>query len=119
MSGNRKQRDTERWRRFFGVLAVVAFAAVGGGCGTTDPYVYKYDEFNREAAQFNKPLQEGADVKICYNALGTSDAEVQRIANDRCAEIGRAATKTGIDFGACPLLTPNIQVFRCVDVAGR
>lgn len=93
--------------------------AVGLACGISgcsQPYAYRSDEFNRESPRFNKPLQEGEFVSVC-SASGTSEADIQKVANARCAEIGRTAYAVNSRTGHCPLLTPNETIFRCDEVA--
>ncbi len=103
-------------------LLGAALAVLVGGCNTADPtgpYVYRWDEFNRELPTFNKPQPEWEPVSICYNGLGTTDLDVQRMAEAECAKFGRAAEPIDNRFGRCPLLAPNEAVFRCNVVVTR
>lgn len=119
MNGGRRRRNGgRRSARLGNLLIAAALAAVAGGCGATDPFVYKEGEFNRESSRFNKPLLEGELVYVCYNGFGTTDLDVQRIAAAKCAELGRTAIRVNYEFGRCPLLTPNAEIFRCDEVAG-
>ncbi len=80
--------------------ALLAFAAAG--CGLTDPYVFKADEFNRESPTFNKPLQDGQPVSICYNGFGTTDLELQRLADRECTRFGKRAQQVDNNCQSLP-----------------
>jgi hypothetical protein len=100
------------------LLPAVALALAVGSCGATEPYIYKHDEFNRSAEDFNKPLTDRNGVTICYNGIGTTDAEVARIAGNECARFGKFARFQEATFGDCPMLTPVQARFACELPAG-
>lgn len=114
MSMIRRGLVNQRRRPSLRAIGIVVALALGiGAC--SQPYAWRSDENNRESPRFGKPLQEGEVVSVCY-ASGTSEADLQKVANARCAEIGRTATAVGSEFGRCPLLTPKEALYRCDDV---
>ena len=84
------------------------------GCEATGPYVYKKDEFKRTAETFNKEPTDRDEVTICYNGLGTTDKQVETIAQQECGKFAKQALATGATFGVCPLMTPVEAQFACV-----
>ncbi|MFO1154346.1 MAG: hypothetical protein U1E42_11900 [Rhodospirillales bacterium] len=99
----------------FGRAAVVAlWAAAAAGCGLTTPYVFKADEFNRELPTFNKPRADGEPVSICFNGIGTTDYQLQKMADTECAPFGKRAQLVDQNVQRCPLLVPQEAVFICV-----
>jgi hypothetical protein len=85
-----------------------------GGCGATDPYIYKPREFDRRAPDFNKPITDRREVTLCYTAIGTTDRTLLRMAEEECARFGKRAEARSETFGPCPLLTPIAATFACV-----
>jgi hypothetical protein len=102
---------TLRWVRPGLWIAVVTALA---GCGATDAYVYKKDEFDRDAKTFNKEPKDRNEVTICYNGVGTSDKRVADMAEQECVKFGKTARPENEVFGDCPLLTPIEARFACV-----
>jgi hypothetical protein len=84
------------------------------GCGLTDPYIFKADEFNRDSPTFNKPRQDGEPVRICYNGIGTTDFKLQQLADAECARFGKRAQQIDDTVYRCPLLVPREAIFACV-----
>ena len=105
-------------RRVRSGLQIAVVVAVTG-CGVTEPYAYKKDEFNRNAKTFNKEPEDRSEVTICYNGLGTSDKRVANMAEEECAKFGKTARRGHETFGVCPILTPVEARFACVKAAGR
>ncbi len=97
-------------------IAVVAALA---GCGATDAYVYKKDEFDRNAKTFNKEPEDRDEVTICYNGVGTSDKRIADMAGQECAKFGKTARREDETFGDCPLLTPIEARFACIKADGQ
>lgn len=99
-------------------LGLLMFAALAGlaaaGCGATDAYIFKPDEFDRDAKTFNKELTDREDVTVCYNGLVTTDKRVEEMADAECRRFGRVAVVAGETFEQCPLLTPVEARFACV-----
>lgn len=96
------------------VCIVIAIALTGFGCGGTNAYVFKKNEFNRNDANFNKPLADRDDVTICFNGVGTSDRRVALLAEEECGRFGKRAQPDGNSFGECPLLVPVAARFLCL-----
>jgi hypothetical protein len=96
-----------------GGLCAIAIAG-NAACGATDAFVYKQDEFDRDAKTFNKEPTDRDAVTICYNGVGMSDRRVEAMAQDECTKFGKSAVPAGEGFGACPLLTPIEAYFACV-----
>jgi hypothetical protein len=91
----------------------LAFVAVLGACGETRPYVYKTDEFDREADTFNKAPEDRDSVTICYNKLGTTPEIVFELATTECGKYAKRARRTHQNFGDCPMATPVEAHFAC------
>lgn len=95
------------------LVIVLLIAAVASGCGGTDPFVFRKNEFDRNDANFNKPLADREDVTICYNGMGTSDRQVASLAEEECRRFGKLAEAAGESFGECPLLVPVAARYLC------
>lgn len=98
----------------------ILFLALGGvlalavsGCGSTDPYIYKQHEFNRNEKDFNKPVTDRDGVTFCYNGYANTDAQITRLAENECARFGKLAIRQEETFGDCPMLTPVQARFAC------
>ncbi len=88
-------------------LLVGAGAALAG-CSAFDPY----PTYPQPAAAGVKDA--GARVAVCYDAVVSSSAEVQKTAQDECAPSTHAArvdTDWMLDY--CPLLLPARATFVC------
>ena len=96
------------------VLIVLVLALAGPGCGGTDAFVFKKNEFDRSDPNFNKPPTNRDDVTICYNGVGTSDRHVARMAEEECGRFGKRAQADGESFGECPLVVPVAARFVCL-----
>lgn len=97
-----------------GWIPVFLIGLVAGGCGSTDAYVLKKDEFNRNDPDFNRPISDRDEVTICYNGIGTSDGYVAHLAQEECSRFGKNAMAGGESFGECPLFIPVAGRFLCV-----
>jgi hypothetical protein len=96
------------------VCIVIVVALAGSGCGGTDAFVFKKNEFDRNDANFNKPLADRDEVTICFNGVGTSDRRVALLAEEECGRFGKRAQPEGESFGECPLLVPVAARFLCL-----
>jgi hypothetical protein len=84
------------------------------GCGATEPYVYKADEFDRDAPTFNQEPSDLTDVTVCYNAMASRPEEVATLADAACGKFAKRAERRSDTFGDCPVLTPHEARFECV-----
>ncbi|MFO1127846.1 MAG: hypothetical protein U1E66_05340 [Rhodospirillales bacterium] len=98
-------------------LAAAVLTLALAGCGWTDPYVFKGDEFNRDSPTFNKPRADGEPVSICFNGIGTTDLKLQQMADAECARYGKKAQLVDTTVRRCPLAVPQEAVFSCVAAA--
>lgn len=93
----------------------LGFALLAGGCAWTDPYVYDTQEFNRDAAEFGKELEDRTTVSICYNKRTTTPQQVLELAQNECGRFQKVAFFNGQDRLECPLFTPALAKFFCVN----
>jgi hypothetical protein len=101
-------------RQLARLTLVLAVLAAAGGCGESNPYIYKAREFDRNDKAFNKPPADRVRLTICYNGVGTTDHDIAKLAEAECAKFGKHATALSDGFGPCPLLTPVAASFACV-----
>jgi hypothetical protein len=92
----------------------VLLAAGLSACGTTEPYVYKHNEFDRKSPDFGKKLEDRVSVIICYNKWDTTPEQVFDLASVECGKFGKMARAFDQEFGNCPLLVPMAAQFVCV-----
>jgi len=102
------------WKRLRLVALCGAVAVVAAGCAGAEPFVYKLDEFKREAPGFGKAPKDLETVTICYSAMSNTREEVLDLALDECARFAKTARFTGQNRRICPLLTPIAAEFACV-----
>ena len=113
--GDRQQGGPTR-RYLTAVVVLLMMAAAG--CGLTEPYLFKADEFNRDSPTFNKPRQDWEPVSICYNGIGTTDFQLQQLADSECARFGKRAQRLEDTVHRCPVLIPREAIFACVAPPG-
>ncbi|MEQ8506561.1 MAG: hypothetical protein RIB80_14650 [Rhodospirillales bacterium] len=94
------------------VLAMIAPLALGA-CELSEPYVYDSAAYDREHVDFAKPPKTLSAVQVCYSKYGTKQAEVVKLAADRCAKYGAGIRFSHSSYVDCPMLTPVGAVFEC------
>ena len=100
--------------RFMARLVVILGPLLIAACSLSEPYVFKKDEFNREAPGFGRKAKDIAEVTICYNKFGTTPEAIRQLAQTACAKFEKNASYSHQDYRECPLLTPRRAVFACV-----
>lgn len=102
----------QRGPRFLVLFVILASAL--GGCAATEPYIYKAEEFNRDAPTFRKEPLDLTRVRICFSGLNQSAAQLDAMAEAACAHYGKMARNRRDRIGVCPLLTPWEARYDCV-----
>lgn len=96
------------------ILIVLGLAASVGGCGSTQPYVYNKEEFNRDSRDFGKEPKDRKSVSICYSKYSTTPQDLLNLAQETCGKYNRVARFKGHGlFLTCPLFTPALAEFAC------
>ena len=93
-------------------LLVVLGPLLAAAC--SPPYVFKTDEFNREAPGFGRKVEDITEVAICYNKYSTTPKGIRDLAQAECAKYDKDASYSYQDYRECPLMTPRRAVFACV-----
>lgn len=103
------------WTRLSRAVLIVGTSLfVGTGCGSTEPYLYVADEFDRESPTFRvQPIDREALV-VCYNGVVTSDEAVTAVAAQECARYGKQARRVSTSAGDCPIAVLLEAHFTCV-----
>ena len=96
------------------IILCVLLAVGLSACGTTDPYVFTPNEFDRELDTFREKPEDLALVTICYNKWDTTPEKVLELASVECGKYGKIARSSDQEFGVCPLLVPMAAYFACV-----
>ena len=92
-------------------FVVVIFAM---GCTTSNPYIFKPNEFNRVSPDFNRTPKDRKTIKICYDKFSSKLSDVQKLAQEGCSIYGKIARFKERDFLHCPLMTPIGVTFNCL-----
>jgi hypothetical protein len=100
-----------RWRWLLFLAAALALTAAG--CAWPEPYVYRYQEFDRSRVDFGKEPTDLASVGICYNKKNATPERIVEMAKAECAKYGRVAVYSKQRRLECPLVTPMEAVFTC------
>ena len=98
--------------KIFILTVVVVFIAAG--CTTSNPYIYKPNEFNRASPDFNRIPKDRKSIKICYSKSSTKLSDLQKMAQKECGLYGKIARFQKHDFLHCPLMTPTGATFNCL-----
>ena len=98
--------------KIFILTVVVVFIAAG--CTTSNPYIYKPNEFNRASPDFNRIPKDRKSVKICYSKFSTKLRDLQNMAQKECGLYGKIARFQEHDFLHCPLMTSTGATFNCL-----
>ena len=98
--------------KIFILTVVVVFIAAG--CTTSNPYIYKPNEFNRASPDFNRIPKDRKSIKICYSKVSTKLSDLQKMAQKECGLYGKIARFQEHDFLHCPLMTPTGATFNCL-----
>ena len=98
--------------KVFILTVVVVFIAVG--CTSSNPYIYKLNEFNRASKDFNRIPKDRKSIKICYSKFSTKLSDLQKMAQKECGLYGKIARFQEHDFLHFPLLTPTGATFICL-----
>jgi hypothetical protein len=93
--------------------AFVLVAWAGTGCGSPEPYVHAYREFDRSSPEFRWEPPDRTWVTVCAPAFREPDAGVAELAEQTCQKQGKTAVQAGRQFGVCPLLLATAVVYRC------
>ncbi len=96
------------------LLLILVGPLLTAACSLPAPYVFKPDEFNREAPGFGAKAKDIAEVAICYNASSTTPKGIRDMAQTTCAKFDKQAVYKLQDYRECPILTPRRAVFTCV-----
>ena len=96
------------------VILMVVVVFIAAGCTTSNPYIYKHNEFKRESPDFNRIPKDRKSIKICYSELSTKLSDVQKMAQNECGLYGKVARFQEHDFLHCPLMTPTMATFNCL-----
>lgn len=68
----------------------------------------------REAGSLTPVGQSSPDrIAICYNGLFSEEAELQKLAQEACAQTNRKAVRDTTRFLNCTLFYPNTAFFNC------
>ena len=94
------------------LTVVVVFIAVG--CTTSNPDIYKPNEFNRASTDFNRIPKDRKSIKICYSKFTTKLSDLQKMAQKECGLYSKIARFQEHDFLRCPLMTPTGATFNCL-----
>ncbi len=98
-------------------IAAILLVLATGACGVVsdEPYIYKANEFNRDAANFGEELTDRDSVAICYRKRGTTPETVRSMAETECGRFEKVAVFNSQDLLTCPIGTPVRATFLCVD----
>jgi len=107
-----------RWQGFLFMLTAVSVLTTQG-CALPDPYVYRYQEFERKQVDFGKEPADRRSVGICYNKRNATPEQVVELARAECAKYGKVARFSHQKRLECPILTPAEAVFTCDPSSGR
>ncbi len=102
------------WRRPLFFATLLSAALFLGACAAPQPYVFKQDEFNRDAPNFGRELKDRDSVEICYNKRSTTPEFLRQMAAVECAKFGKRARFRDHDYLECPVFTPARANFACV-----
>lgn len=94
------------WLSLGWVIVLVA------GC-STEPYVHNSIEFNRDAKDFGRPVNNISGVTVCYNPYISSRQQVSQVAAKQCGIYNKTESYVSGDYKTCPLLTPAAAIYSC------
>lgn len=100
-----------RWQWL--LFPVVALALAAEGCAWPEPYVYRYQEFDRARPEFGKDLTNLTSVGICYNKKNATPERIAEMAKAECAKHGKVARFSHQKRLECPITTPMEAVYLC------
>ena len=66
------------------VILMVVAVFIAAGCTTSNPYIYKHNEFKRESPDFNRIPKDRKSIKICYSEVSTKLSDLQKMAQNEC-----------------------------------
>lgn len=96
-----------------GIAFSVLFAGlILAGC-SGGAYVHDPIKFNREAADFGRPVKDIRSVTICYSTLTSRAEQVVSLAEAECSKFNKVAIFSHQDQKICPLAAPVAAVYRC------
>ena len=90
---------------------VLLIACGLGAC--QQPFVYEASEFNRNSANFGRPLQDRTSVDICYATRTTTPQDLLATAEAECGKFNKSARYIYSDVLVCPMTTPLRAHFSC------
>lgn len=96
------------------VLFALVSVLILSACTTEPPYIYKADEFNRNAANFAKEPKDRTSVEICYNKRSSTPKLLLQMAADECRRYGKRALFNKNENLECTISSPAQAVFWCL-----
>jgi len=102
------------------LMLLIAGAVLSlGACSAPPPFVYKKDEFNRDAVGFGRPVKDILKVTVCYAKRDTTPQQIFNLANAECAKFNKRAIFSQQDRITCPITTPIAARFGCAPTTGN
>ena len=83
-------------------------------CTDSGPYIFKTDEFDRDALGFGTELTSRSKVEICYNKWSTTPKILTQMAKDECGRFGKVARFISSRDLACSIGSPAQAIFWCL-----
>lgn len=101
-------------KQFRAPLLSLLVVGVLGACAAPEPYLHNPALYDRNHEDFNKPMSDTGQVRVCYAAWGDDPRDrVFEIAKDACGAHDKVAYFVGRSIRTCPALTPVAAVFAC------
>lgn len=89
----------------------ILFLLFLSACTQLNPFV----DARREAGQVLTVGQSTPDrIAICYNPLWADMDEVQKLADEACAQTQRKAQPDGEKYFTCTLVSPVTTFYKCI-----